>query len=206
MAKVDKRYYVKEGGGKITPIPLRDILREHAPKKIGRPVEHVYDPKVGTAVAFMNGRNIPRQMMADMLGMGVSTMEDLYGQELKFGMAYRNAQVVGNIYDKAMGDGKSAVAAAIFILKTQLGWKESTKVEIEQQNKATEKSQVIDASYLSPEEREILKEGLGRVVAARHAAMAMDQIPQHVAAVAQAFPLKGDIIEAEPVERTDDAG
>ena len=53
-----------------------------------------------------------------------------FAHELEAGEAKANARVAENLYRKATGEGREAVTAAIFWLKTRARWKERTVSEI----------------------------------------------------------------------------
>ena len=52
-----------------------------------------------------------------------------YREELNTGMIKANAKVAASLFKIATGNGKSAVTAQIFWLKTRAGWKDTTVVE-----------------------------------------------------------------------------
>lgn len=52
-----------------------------------------------------------------------------YRDELKNGHVKANAKVAENLFRKATGEGREAVIAAIFWMKTRAGWKETTVQE-----------------------------------------------------------------------------
>lgn len=53
-----------------------------------------------------------------------------FRSELNQGAMVANVKVAQNLFRMATGDGKGAVTAAIFWLKTRAGWKETTTVEL----------------------------------------------------------------------------
>ena len=58
------------------------------------------------------------------------TLRKHYRGELDHGHVKANAKVAENLYRKATGDGREAVIAAIFWLKTRAGWKETHVTEV----------------------------------------------------------------------------
>ena len=58
------------------------------------------------------------------------TLRRAFRAELDDGMATANALVAQSLFKKATGEGKGAVTAAIFWLKTKAGWKETQAVEL----------------------------------------------------------------------------
>ena len=74
----------------------------------------------------MAGYGVPE---ADIAGVSASIRRrsaSTTAQELDHGHVKANAKVAENLYRKATGDGREAVIAAIFWLKTRAGWKETT--------------------------------------------------------------------------------
>jgi hypothetical protein len=61
-----------------------------------------------------------------MIGIDAKTLRKHYRQELDHGHTKANAKVAENLYRKATGEGREAVIAAIFWLKTRARWKETT--------------------------------------------------------------------------------
>lgn len=59
------------------------------------------------------------------------TLKLHFERELSRGPARAHAAVAKSIYEKAIGNGPSAITAAIWFSKTQMGWQESTVVEVE---------------------------------------------------------------------------
>ncbi len=58
------------------------------------------------------------------------TLRKHYRDELDTGHVKANAKVAENLYRKATGEGREAVVAAIFWLKTRAGWKETSVHEV----------------------------------------------------------------------------
>lgn len=86
------------------------------------------------------------------------TLRKYFQAELATGGLKANVKVAQNLFRIATGDGKSAVTAAIFWLKTRAKWKETHKVEL-----STEDGAPLAITQVSPEEylaarRQILDE------------------------------------------------
>ncbi|MEO0496825.1 MAG: hypothetical protein AAF141_05565 [Pseudomonadota bacterium] len=72
---------------------------------------------------------VPQDHIAKALGISPTTLTKHFRQEIDGGMSVRIAEVANNLFNIATGDGAQAVTAAIFIMKTQAGWKETSKHE-----------------------------------------------------------------------------
>ena len=73
---------------------------------------------------------MPEAEIAGVIGIDAKTLRKHYRHELDHGHIKANARVAENLYRKATGEGREAVTAAIFWLKTRAGWKETTLHEI----------------------------------------------------------------------------
>jgi hypothetical protein len=91
---------------------------------------HVPDPAGRRQVEAMAGYGIPEADIATVLEIDAKTLRKHYRRELDKGHIKATAKVAENLYRKATGDGREAVIAAIFWLKTRAGWKESMLQEI----------------------------------------------------------------------------
>ena len=91
---------------------------------------HVPDPASRRQVEAMAGYGIPEADIATVLEIDAKTLRKHYRRELDKGHIKATAKVAENLYRKATGDGREAVIAAIFWLKTRAGWKESMLQEI----------------------------------------------------------------------------
>lgn len=98
--------------------------------KPGRPP---YKPTDETRkqVEALVGYGITEEQICQMIGISRPTLIKYYREEIDTGTAKANAKVAQSLYQKATGDGASAVTAAIFWLKTRAGWKETVRQEIE---------------------------------------------------------------------------
>ena len=106
-----------------------------------------------------------------MEGIGLNSLRKYYSYEIKTGKKMALSQVVETMFNIATDpEHKSCVSAGTFILKTQAGWKETTRSEITGadgspiQLQATASS--IDPRDLSIEQRDNLREILKIAVAA----------------------------------------
>lgn len=78
------------------------------------------------AACGMPHAEIARQIINPDTGLPISepTLRSAFRDDLAAGKARANALVAQSLFKKATGEGKGAVAAAIFWLKTQARWKE----------------------------------------------------------------------------------
>jgi hypothetical protein len=91
---------------------------------------HKPDPTVRRQVEAMAGYGVPEAEIAGVVGVSPKTLRKHYRGELDHGHVKANAKVAENLYRKATGDGREAVIAAIFWLKTRAGWKETSVQEL----------------------------------------------------------------------------
>jgi hypothetical protein len=85
---------------------------------------HQPDPAQRRQVEALAGYGIPEPEIAGLVGISPKTLRKHYRQELDFGHTKANARVAENLFRKATGEGREAVTAAIFWLKTRARWKE----------------------------------------------------------------------------------
>ncbi len=78
----------------------------------------------------MAGYGVPETDIARVIGIDPKTLRKHYRDELDTGHVKANAKVAENLYRKATGEGREAVVAAIFWLKTRARWKETQVSEI----------------------------------------------------------------------------
>ena len=76
-------------------------------------------------VEALAGYGVPEAEIAGVVGIDAKTLRKHYRHELDHGHTKANARVAENLYRKATGEGREAVTAAIFWLKTRAGWKET---------------------------------------------------------------------------------
>jgi hypothetical protein len=91
---------------------------------------HKPDPTSRRQVEAMAGYGVPEADIAGVIGVDPKTLRKHYRDELKNGHVKANAKVAENLYRKATGEGREAVIAAIFWLKTRAGWRETNVHEI----------------------------------------------------------------------------
>jgi hypothetical protein len=91
---------------------------------------HKPDPTVRHQVEAMAGYGVPEAEIAGVVGVSPKTLRKHYRGELDHGHVKANAKVAENLYRKATGEGREAVIAAIFWLKTRAGWKETSVQEL----------------------------------------------------------------------------
>src|SRR5215211_628122 len=94
---------------------------------------HSHDPTAMSRrnVEALAGYGVPEVDIAGVIGIDPKTLRRHYATELKFGHVKANAKVAENLFRKATGDGREAVIAAIFWMKTRARWKETAVHETE---------------------------------------------------------------------------
>ena len=75
-------------------------------------------------VKAMSAYGITQNEICKVIGVSKETLEKHYRDELDRANAEACAKVAENLFRKATGEGKEAVTAAIFWLKTRARWKE----------------------------------------------------------------------------------
>jgi hypothetical protein len=80
-------------------------------------------------VEAMAGYGLPAEDIAQVLRMDVEDLRRRYADELEDGRIKANSKVAENLFRKATGEGREAVVAAIFWLKTRAGWRETQQIE-----------------------------------------------------------------------------
>jgi hypothetical protein len=81
-------------------------------------------------VEAMAGFGIPEAAIARVMRVDAPTLRRHFTDELAEGQIKANSKVAENLYRKATGEGREAVTAAIFWLKTRAGWKETVAHEV----------------------------------------------------------------------------
>lgn len=91
-----------------------------------------HEPDVTTRrqVEALAGYGVPEADIAGVIGIDAKTLRKHYRHELDHGHVKANAKVAENLFRKATGDGREAVIAAIFWMKTRAGWKETSVQEV----------------------------------------------------------------------------
>jgi hypothetical protein len=111
---------------------------------------HKPDPTSRRQVEAMAGYGVPEADLAGVIGVDPKTLRKHYRDELKNGHVKANAKVAENLYRKATGEGREAVIAAIFWLKTRAGWKET----MVQEHSAKDDKLVIFRTIVEPRPRD----------------------------------------------------
>lgn len=114
---------------------------------------HRPEPATRRQVEALAGYGIPEAEIAGVVGIDAKTLRKHYRPELDHGHTKANARVAENLYRKATGEGREAVIAAIFWLKTRAGWKETSVTELT--GKDHEPVTVIVRRICDPSPREI---------------------------------------------------
>ncbi len=91
---------------------------------------HRHAPNENTRkqVDAMAGYGVPEISIARVIGIDVKTLRKYYHEELDTAHIRANSAVAQSLFRKATGDGPQSVTAAIFWLKTRMGWKEPASV------------------------------------------------------------------------------
>ncbi|PAQ09802.1 hypothetical protein [Mesorhizobium temperatum] len=88
-----------------------------------------YSKPHSVQVEAMAGYSIAPSDIAQVLGIDVERLKADYPSQLDGGQIKANARVAESLYRKATGEGREAVTAAIFWLKTRARWKETSVQE-----------------------------------------------------------------------------
>ena len=91
---------------------------------------HQPDPALRRQVEALAGYGVPEIDIARVVGIDAKTLRKHYRDELDNGHVKANAKVAENFYRRATGEGREAVTAAIFWLKTRARWKETSVHEL----------------------------------------------------------------------------
>ncbi len=78
----------------------------------------------------MAGYGVPEGDIARVLDVPADYLREHFRKELDSGQIKANTKVAEDLYRKATGEGREAVTAAIFWLKTRAGWKETAVHEV----------------------------------------------------------------------------
>ena len=106
-------------------------------KKDGRPA-FIPTEDQKFLVTMMSSTGIPHERQAKAIGVNSKTLRKCFKEELQLGRNRAHAEIAGALYKRAL-DGN--VPAQIFYLKTQAGWREAQRLELngsEGQNFITE--------------------------------------------------------------------
>lgn len=97
-------------------------------KKAGRPPHEPTDES-RKLVRTLSGFGIKQADISNKIGINEETLRLHYRQELDDGTLEANAKVAQSLFNKAIGNDKSSVTAAIFWLKTRARWTERHEIE-----------------------------------------------------------------------------
>ncbi len=81
-------------------------------------------------IVAMAGYGVSAEDIALALGLELEVLTSTYSHDLASAPIKANAKVAERLYRMALGDGREAVTAAIFWLKTRARWKETHAQEI----------------------------------------------------------------------------
>jgi len=95
---------------------------------------HKPEPGLCRQVEALAAYGTPESNVASVIGIDPKTLRKHYRDELDNGHVKANAKVAENLFRKATGEGREAVTAAIFWLKTRAGWKETALHEVSGRN------------------------------------------------------------------------
>jgi hypothetical protein len=81
-------------------------------------------------VEAMAGYGLAPEEISRVLDVDLQLLTSAFANELETGQIKANARVAESLYRKATGEGREAVTAAIFWLKTRARWKETSVHEL----------------------------------------------------------------------------
>src|SRR5882724_5531272 len=110
---------------------------------------HVPDAFHRRQVEALAGYGVPELDIAGMIGIDPKTLRKHYRYELDHGHTKANAKVAENLFRKATGEGREAVTAAIFWLKSRAGWKETALHEVSGRNGGPIETAPVDTYRLA---------------------------------------------------------
>ena len=88
--------------------------------------KHQPNEETRKTVQAMAGYGIPHDDIATVIGISPHTLREHYRKELDTGHIIANSKVAQNLFKIATGEGREAVTACIFWLKTRAHWSEYT--------------------------------------------------------------------------------
>jgi hypothetical protein len=92
-----------------------------------QPTASVIDERpLATKIEALAGFGLGAADIARVIHMDQAVLEQDYAHELAAGQIKANARVAESLYRKATGEGREAVIAAIFWLKTRARWSEAS--------------------------------------------------------------------------------
>jgi hypothetical protein len=83
-----------------------------------------------TLVSELAACGVRQELIAKRIEIDIKTLRKACRRELQEGKQDACAIVAESLFRKATGDGKAAITAAIFWLKTQAGWRENHAIDI----------------------------------------------------------------------------
>lgn len=108
-------------------------------------VEDLGDLPPRSKVEALAGFGLSPSEIADVVDVDLDRLKAAFPKELGNGHLKANAKVAENLFRKATGDGREAVTAAIFWLKTRARWRETSIHEIAKANEPVDLSRLSDA-------------------------------------------------------------
>lgn len=100
----------------------------------GRPAFEPTEKDRATA-KMMAAFGIPQYDIAKVIGVSEPTLRKHFRDELEVAHIEATAKVAQNLFRKATGDGKEAVAAAIFWLRARGGWRDRDPAPVDEGGK-----------------------------------------------------------------------
>lgn len=95
------------------------------------PVEDLGHLPDRTRVEALAGFGLSAGEIACIFDLTEEELQNAFGRELTSGAIKANARVAESLYRKATGEGREAVTAAIFWLKTRARWKEVSSRDVD---------------------------------------------------------------------------
>jgi hypothetical protein len=102
--------------------------KEPAKSRAGRPEFKATDEQ-RAVVKALAAFGIPYLDIAAKIGVSGPTLSKHFDRELEIGTTDANAKVAQNLFNRACGDGREAVIAAMFWLKCRAGWRENAPID-----------------------------------------------------------------------------
>ncbi len=115
-------------------------------------------PALRRQAEAMAGYGVPETDIARIIGIDPKTLRKHYRDELETGHVKANAKVAENLYRRTTGEGREAVTAAIFWLKTRARWKETSVHELGGTDGGP-----VEMEIIVPGAREILRQRLAAI-------------------------------------------
>lgn len=108
QSKAGKRGGARSGSGRKAHVPTEEIRKQ---------------------IYALASYGVQREEIAKAIGLHENTILKYYRDTLETAGTKANALIAQSLFNKARGNGPSAVTAAIFWLKTRAGWKEPLQLE-----------------------------------------------------------------------------